>query len=198
MKSAKIISLLVVVAAVPTAFAASASATTVTTFGSNTTFTDLDSEGHVVIDNPIATISCASSATTNIETHGKGVTAAGFILGLSFTGCTNSWHVTVLTGGSIEFHAIGEGNATITSSEATIEATRFGVTCRYATFKTHLGTLTGSVLTGEIGGVEIYDRATLHLQAALEFHSGSFLCGSGATNWTGSYEVTDGPLIVDP
>jgi len=142
--------------------------------------------GHIVLDNPIAKIECTSNLLANVESHGTGVTVKGKVTLLQFgspTPCTNSWHVTVISGGSLEIHAIGGGNGTVTSSGATIEATRLGITCRYATSGTDIGTLTAGIF-GEID-----------ISAAIPFHSGSFLCGSGATTWTGQYALS-GPTNV--
>jgi hypothetical protein len=137
-----------------------------------------EAEGHVVLHNPIAKIECASKVEGTVESHGAGVTAGGKISSLSFTGCTDSWHVTVVAAGSLEVHNSGGGNGTVTSSGATVEATRFGVTCRYATSSTDIGTFTGG------------SPATLDISAGIPFHSGSIFCGSGPTTWTGSYKVT--------
>ena len=159
------------------AFAASAYATTVTS-PTGTTITgnkEGKSEGHVILHNPIAKIECASELNGPIESHGEGVTAAGKVTTLSFTGCTNNWHVTTVTGGTLEAHYIGGYNATITSTGATIESTRFGTVCRYKTENTHFGTATGG------------NPATLHIEASIPFHSGSALCGTKASGLTGTY-----------
>lgn len=196
MKYAKCLGLSAVAAAVLMAFAGTASATTITSSGSTYTgFITLTSEYHVVLDNPIAKIECNSSVTSKVESHGAGVTAKANVLALSFTSCTNDWHVTVVAGGSLEAHALESGDATLTSSGATIEATRFGVSCRYATNFTDIGRLTDGD-TGSGGG--FYTPGTVHVQAEIPFHSGSFLCGTGATTWTGSYGITNLPLSVDP
>jgi hypothetical protein len=170
------------------AFAGTASATTFTS-PLGTIYTGEikgESEGHLVLDNPIAKIECAVALQGKVESHGEGVTAKGSVTALSFTGCTNSWHVTVINKGTFEAHGIGSGNATLTSSGTTVEATRLGVICRYATSNTKLGTLTGGT------------PATLHLEASIPFHSGSFLCGAGSIAWTGSYKATSpATLTVD-
>jgi hypothetical protein len=189
MKHLKLFGLLAIAAAAMMAFAAGASATTVTSGG--TVFTGAlvsEAEGHVILDNPIAAISCASKVEGSVEQHGEGVTAKGNISALSFTNCTNSWHVTVVSAGSLEVHPIaGSSDGTLTSSGATVEATRFGMTCRYATSSTDVGRVTAG------------EHATLDISAAIPFHSGSGLCGSGATTWTGSYGVTAPTnLTVDP
>ena len=188
MKYVKILSLLAVASAALMAFAGSASATTVTSSEGETPKIVASAEGHAVLDNPIAKIECASTVEGTVESHGTGVPAAGAISELSFTNCTNSWHVTVVAKGSLSVTGTGGGNGTVSSSGATVEATRFGVVCRYSTGTgTKVGTVTGGT------------PATMHIEAAIPFHNGSFLCGEGATTWTGSYSVSKpGTLTVDP
>jgi hypothetical protein len=184
MKYVKILSSLAAIAAALASFAGNASAT-VFTAPAGTTYTgpvSLESEGYVPIDNPIAAIPCVSNAGGTVGQHGAGVTAIAVLSNLSFTNCTNSWHVTVVSPGWLEFHALGGGRATVTSTGATIEATRFGITCRYATSSTDIGELTPASFSTT--------HATLDIKGALPFHGGSGLCGSGATTWTGSYKVT--------
>ena len=197
MKYVKILGLLAVAAAALMAFAGSASATSLTS-PTGTLYTGAiasTAEGHAVLDNPIAKIECASSVSgEKIESHGAGVTAKGQIKTLTFGNpvgeCTNNWHVTVVTAGELEIHWKAAGEGTLTSSKATVESTRFGITCRYATSGTSIGTLTDSHKTGA--------TATLDISASIPFHSGSGLCGSGATAWTGSYIVnTPDKLYID-
>jgi len=89
--------------------------------------------------------------------------------------------------GSIFFHWTSGYNGTVTSSGMTVEKTRFGITCRYATSNTTIGTITGG------------SPATLDASGSLPFHSGSPLCGEGATTSTGSYKLTSpSTLLVDP
>jgi hypothetical protein len=192
MKYVKVLGLLAAAVAALMAFAGTASATQITS-PTGTLYTGTVhavSEGHVVLHNPIAKIECESTVDIGSLTHGVGVTAKGTISSLSFTGCTNSWHVTVVTGGELEIHPDtpggGQYDGTLTSSGATVESTRFGVNCRYSTSNTEIGTLTGGA------------HATLSISAAIPFHNGSPLCGSGATSWTGSYTI-DSPtsLYVD-
>ncbi|HEU4738882.1 MAG TPA: hypothetical protein VFS54_07355 [Solirubrobacterales bacterium] len=182
MKFVKTLGLFALVAASLMAFTASAPATTVTS-PAGTAYTGeifLMSEGHVVIHNPIAKIECeALSTIPNIAKHGNAVTAEATLESFLFFHCTNEWHVTTVSQGSIEIHHLtGTNHGTVTSSGMTIEATRFGVTCRYKTLNTDIGTLTGGI------------PATFHLEGALPFHSGSPLCGAGTTKWTGSFNVT--------
>ena len=95
--------------------------------------------------------------------------------------------MTVVSGGSLSAAGItGTNNADVFSSGTTVEATRFGITCRYATNNTTLGTLTGG------------SPATLDLSANIPFHSGSIFCGSGPTSLTGTYLVDKpNPLYLD-
>jgi hypothetical protein len=95
-------------------------------------------EGHVVLDNPIAKIECASSFGGKVESNFL-LFAAGKVSTLSFTFCTNSWHVTVVASGSFQLNTLCCGEGALTSSGATIEATRLGITCRYATNWTPIG-----------------------------------------------------------
>jgi hypothetical protein len=149
------------------------------------------SEGHVTIDNPVASINCASTLEGEVKSHGGGDAISIPITSLTFSGCTNSWHVTVVSPGTLEVHGIpGSKNGTITWSGATIEATRFGLTCRYKTEATHVGTLTGSKDTGA--------TATIDLNGKLPFHSGGSFCGEAPTSFTGSYSIgTPDYLDVD-
>ncbi len=159
------------------AFASSASATKITspTGTTSTANGKVESEGHIVFHNPIAKIECAGSAASTVESHGgAGVPATGNLSSLSFTSCTNSWHATVVTAGSSSINHTSGYNGSISTTGATIETTRFGMSCRYRTENTGLGTVTS-------GG-----PATVHIAASIPFHSGSPLCGSGATVLTGS------------
>ena len=190
MKQVKIWGSAIVVAAALAAFASPASATTATSSAGITFTIEASAEGHVVIDNPIAKIECASTLQGTLNTHGSGVTANVVLGTLTFGSpvgtCTNDWHVTVVSAGWLEFHSIGNGDATVTSTGITIEATRFGINCRYATSSTDIGTITDG------------QNATIDLTAALPSHGGSFHCGTGATTWTGSYTVTKPvPLVID-
>lgn len=193
MKHVKTLTLLAVGVSALLAFTATATAD-VATSPTGTAYTSTfkaESEGHVVYDNPIAKIECASSFEGSITADGAGKPVSGSITKLTFGNpvgsCTNDWHYTVVSGGSLSIQGVtGTYNGDVYWTGTTLEATRFGVTCRYATSNTTVGTLTGG------------QTATIHLVAFIPFHSGSFLCGSGATTWTGSYKVT-GPdsLYID-
>lgn len=169
-------------------FASSASATGITSSGGATPTIKAAGEGHVTIDNPIAKIECAASLEGKIESHGAESTASASVSTLAFANCTNSWHVTVVTAGSLEIHATSAGNGTVTASGATIEATRFGITCRYASSNTDLGALTGSHTTD--------GNATLDLAATIPLHGGSAFCGSSSAALTGNLVFT-APEIME-
>jgi len=187
MKHVKILGLLAVAAAALMAFAGTASADTATS-PVGTTYTGqitASSEGHLVFDNPIAKIECSSSLTGTVTGHGIGKPVSVTLTSFTFTGCTNEWHITTVSAGTLSVNNEG-ATTTVTTTGATIESTRAGITCRYKTENTKFGTLTSGT------------TATLHISAAIPFHSGSFLCGSGATSWTGSYKVTTpDTFIVD-
>ena len=186
MKYLKSLGLIVVLAAMFATCAAYASATTLTSSSGSTPSFSLSSEGHVVIDNPIAKIECAVSMAGKAESHSGGVTVTGNLSSLSFTGCTNSWHLTVVSAGSFSLHATSGGNATWTSSGVNVEATRFGIICRYTTASTDFGTLTNG------------EHATLDLSSAVPVE-GSALCDVGTNTATGSLKMTSPTNVsVDP
>ena len=193
MKYVKMLGLLAVAAAALMAFAGTASATTVTDESGNGTPTihAVNENGHVKLANSIAKIECPSTVEGAVTSHGTGVTTVGSITALTFSPCTNSWHVTVVSGatGSLEIHYVSPGVGTLTSSGTTVDTTRLGVTCTYLTNNTDIGTVTDSSITG--GG------ATLHIEANIPLHSeSSGLCGSGSAKWEGNY-VTTSKLFID-
>jgi len=166
-----------------------ASATTLTspTGTASTPAIHAQNEEHIVYHNPIAKIECNSTFQLQVSEHGAGTAAAGNLTNLTFTNCTNSWHMTTVTPGSLAISWTSGYAGTVTWSGATWEMTRFGVSCRYATNATKLGTLTGGL------------PATIDIEAAIPFHGGSSLCGSGTTSLTGSYKLTSPTsLFVDP
>lgn len=187
MKHLKILGLVAVAAMAMMAFAASASATTVTGPGGETTpaIHAVHEGTHVTLDNPIATIECVSTVAGKVEAHG-GTYAEGEITFLSFIGCTKQWHVTVITSGGFRIEALGGNKGKLFSSGATVETTRFGIICFYATEGnpgTHIGTVTGG------------NPATLHIEGSIRFHGGSPLCGEKPVPWTGDY-VTTGTIDI--
>ena len=183
MKYLKILGLLAVAASAMMAFAGSASATTLTAPAGTTYTGEIVAEnetGHVRLHNPAANIECSSTVKGTVTGHGASVTAEGEISTLDFTPCTGNWTVTGNIGGTLIAHTGGA----ITSTGATVTAVNdsLGITCRYATNATSIGTLTGATSSTT--------HATLDISASIPFHSGSIFCGSGASAWTGNYTVT--------
>ena len=188
MRHLKILGLLAATGALLTILAGSARADTATSdTGDRFTGTIYaEAEGHVVLDNPIFPIKCASVTWGNIISDGPGNPVLATNEFLSFTNCTDNWHVTVASEGTVSFNGTGGYEADVFSTGATVEATRFGISCRYVTNNTTIGTLTGG------------NPATLHISASIPFHSGSIFCGSSATAWTGAYKVAfPTPLYID-
>ncbi|HEU4738612.1 MAG TPA: hypothetical protein VFS54_05965 [Solirubrobacterales bacterium] len=149
---------------------------------------EAESEGHLVIDagGGLPKIECASKLAGSFESHGEGKPASTKLTTLDFTGCTNSWHVTTVAPGELSVEWINAYSGTVTSTGMTVETTRAGVTCRYQTNKTFIGTLTGGI------------PATIDLGGLIPFHSGSGTCGTAPVALTGSYKYTSpSSLFVD-
>ena len=178
--SHKILGLLALAVTALVALPSVAQATTVTSpTGTNLTGNnEAVSEGHLVFNNPIAKIECSARMAGTVESHGGGVTAKGPVIELVFSGCTNSWHVTAVTLGTLEAHYVSGYNATITSAGARTDATRLGVTCVYETNNTDLGLATGG------------NPTTMHITASIPINTSesSGLCGSGNIKMEGSYK----------
>ncbi|HEY6730859.1 MAG TPA: hypothetical protein VI039_07535 [Solirubrobacterales bacterium] len=135
-------------------------------------------------------VSCASSSfSMNIENSGPGVTASGKLTSLAFSECSGG-DVTVQTRGSLEIHALGSGDGTVTWSNGRIlvlHTTPFGINveCDYGSSGTHLGTI----------DTNVFGTATLDWNiTALPVVEGNFLCGS-SVEWIGSYILT--PTVAD-
>lgn len=176
----KILGLLALAVTAFVALPAVAQATTITspTGTAVTSNKEASSEaGHITLTNPIANILCASTIAGPIESHGSGVTAAGKVSALTFTGCTNSWHATTIVGGTLTSHHTSGYDATVTSTGAKVTNTRFGVTCVYETNNTSMGTATGG------------NPSTLHISASIPIvtSESSGLCGTKNSEMKGSY-----------
>lgn len=174
--------LAVAVVAAMLALTAVASATTVTSPAGTTytgTIVATNENGHVKLQNPAAVIECSFEVEGTVSTHGSGVTAEGGG-SVKFSACTNGWTKTTNAGGTITAHWTSGSNGILTSSGATITSVNdnLGITCRYTTNATQLGTVTGG------------KPATVDIEAAIPFHSGSVFCGSGSVALTGSVVVT--------
>jgi len=172
------------------ALAATAAATTVTSTtggaGGTPSGHAVNEGGHITMANAVANISCASTIEGNIESHGSGVTAAGKNTKIEFTGCTNSWHVTTTSAGSLEVHWTSGHNGLVTSTGTKIDSTRLGVTCVYQTNATTMGTM--------IGG----NPATIKLEGSIPINTGesSGLCGSSSSKIEGSYSSTSAGYVA--
>lgn len=189
MKCLKITTLLAIAAAASMAFAGIAMADSATS-PTGTTYTstaDGQSEGHYVLDNPIAKIECQHEFKGVLNAHGPGLDIIFELKETRLFNCTNEWHFTTVAAGTLRISGIaGSYNGDVFSTGETIEATRFGITCRYATNNTTIGTLTAG------------SPATIDVSGSLPFHSGSVFCGSGATAMTGSMTLSSpSALYID-
>jgi hypothetical protein len=143
-----------------------------------------ESEGHVTIDHPIAGIQCKWALEGTVESHAGNAVIP--LASLTTSSCTDSWHTTTVSSGSIEIIPTSGYNGTVIWDGGTVEMTRLGTTCRYKTEDTHLGTITGG------------SPATIHIKGSIPFHSGSSFCGEEAHPLTGSLKVSSpGSLYVD-
>ncbi|HEU4738266.1 MAG TPA: hypothetical protein VFS54_04185 [Solirubrobacterales bacterium] len=188
MKHIKTLGLLAFVAAVTMALAASASADRVTTTTSGGTTDEtptihmVNESTHVSIVNTAVNISCTATLEGTVTSHEAGKPASVHVTVLPINGCTNSWHVTTISGGSISFES---SNGEVISSGLRIQVTRLGTTCVFETTATKIGTITGG------------SPATLHIEAALALaKESSPLCGSSPAKWEGSLVTTE-PLHFD-
>jgi hypothetical protein len=192
MKNLKFAGLLAVAAAALMAFAATAAASPTLTSPKGTAYfgalhANIEPGEHATLKpQSLPTIECDSTAEGNVTANGTPATISSATLTFGSPACTNNWHVTTVGAGSITISSAG----IITSTGVTVEATRFGVICRYATNGTTIGTLTDSEETG--------GTATMHIHGFIPFHNGSPLCGSTATTWDGAYKVdTPDALYID-
>jgi hypothetical protein len=131
------------------------------------------------------TVSCAhSQLAMKIESHGGSVTASGKVSSWTFTEC--NWPMTVLKAGTLEFHATGGGNGTLTSTGTELLMHTSVGECVLTTNGTDIGTFTGGT------------PAKLDINSsAIPRTGGSFFCGSNM-QWTGSYTfTTPGNLSLD-
>jgi hypothetical protein len=198
MKYVKLLSLLAVAVAAVMAFSTSASADYLaTTTDENTPPVNFETihvtnepNQEISIENAISQIKCqTATAQGKVETHTGGTSkdaATGKLTSLTFTNCTDSWHVTTTALGEIWVDwAVGH-NGVIMGSGTKISATRFFVPCNYETNHTNIGTLTGG------------KPATLHIEGSIPLAVGSSeLCGSGNAKWEGNYVTTSELYVVN-
>jgi hypothetical protein len=191
MKYVKMLGLTAVAAVAAMAFAATAFATTLTSPAGTTYTGKIVAEalgGGIVTHNSSESFTCQKSvAEGTVEKHGAGVTVSGLVSSWDLTECGNSTFK-VLKRGTLEIHATGSGQGTLTSTGMEIEATSALMTCIYTTNATDVGLFTGSNTT----------NATLHLSSSkVPRTGGSALCGAAGTI-TGDYKVTTpSTLYVD-
>jgi hypothetical protein len=146
------------------------------------------SESALVLDSPVAKIECNVNFGGYSEESGEGLPAFEIMTSLGFSECSNEWHGKTYSGGRLEIDWTSGYNGTVKWTGGTFELTRLGLVCRYATDHTDIGTITGG------------SPGTLHINAAIPFHSGSIGCpnGTGATTMTGSFKLTSpSSLYVD-
>ncbi len=187
MKNFKVFGPLAVAAMMSFAATASADGLTLSTGGSTGTPTihAVNENGHVTLQNPIGNISCSSTVEGTPSSHGAGIDVSGSFSHLTFTGCTNSWHVTTEAAGSFWISHTSGHNGELRSSGARVHATRFGVDCYYETDNTLIGTVTGG------------NPATLHIAAniPLDEVASHPLCGTSSAKWEGNYLTTSALYI---
>ena len=165
---------LIVAAAALMAFAATASATTLTspegtTYTGNIAVTATNSE----MDGAFVTVKCGhSEAKGSVEVHGAGKDISMTLSLLTLTGC--NYHTTVKNAGGLE---ITSANAVISRGMEFSINTSVG-TCSFSTNYTPIGSLTeGGNVSWDINSAKIPRTG------------GNFLCGSSYT-WTGGYDFT--------
>ncbi|HEX5526966.1 MAG TPA: hypothetical protein VFX44_07175 [Solirubrobacterales bacterium] len=212
MKYLKFLGLAAIFAAALTAFAGTASATTLT--GSGGTLpagTEIKSvaEGKTILHPPIGDIECEES-TVSGKTSNEGSateTVQGSIESLTFSKCNAT--VTVLVKGSLEIHTsyetvidevegrkvdtritktVADSNGWLTGNGNEVTVEFLGFHCIFKTNGTPLGKVTGSANTG--------GNATLDIEATIPRTGGrsGVFCGSEA-QWTGSYKVTSPSVL---
>jgi len=170
--------------------ASNASATTVTS-PTGTVYTGEikgETKGHGVLDSPVGEIKCRVGVEGKIEAHGASTTASGTGVGNLLEACTEGWHKTTISSGSIEAHWTSGYNGVITSTGAEVMTTIGGITCVLATSNTQIGTVTGG------------SPAVLDIEAKIPVNTSksSIFCGTQAMSLTGSGVVTTpSPLYLD-
>lgn len=176
------------------ALSSSASATDLTspTGTVSTPTIELTSEGHIGVHTGFSDVfkpaECAWKLVGTVEKHGNANSTVVPLKELTMSGCTNSWHLTTVTAGTLEITWTSGYNGTVTWSGATLSVTRSSITCFYSLENTHVGTLTGG------------SPATLHIEGKLPRESGSPACDEpeGLAPWTGDFTVASpSALYVD-
>ncbi len=197
MKYIKTLGLLAVAAAATMSSPASASADYVTTTTGGATLAPgtetihaVNEGGHVTMKSGGVVISCNSTTSGIVEMHnfnGTGMASGALNAeNLTFTGCTNFWHVTTELGGRLDVEHTSGHNGTVFSTGAKVRTTRIGINCVYETKNTHIGTVTGG------------NQATLHVQAAIPVNpaESAEICGTTGS-WEGKYLTTSALYVVN-
>lgn len=197
MKHVKLLSFAFVALAALTAFAGSASATTLTS-PKGTVYTASgkgEAEGGGIYLTSafggFGAVTCKKAGYGGkVEFHGAGITAGGKLSLLTFEECSGATITSpVAKPGSLEVHGTtAANNATVTATggEFILHQTAVG-TCIFLTNNTDIGQLTGSNITG--------GNATVHVSANLEVSSKTPWCGSVA-KLEGSIRITS-PVTLE-
>lgn len=193
MKHLKMLCLAAIAMAATMAFASPALAT-IPTSPAGTVYTGTlagTSEGHVIWHTSFTKTECNGSMEGKIEVHGAGVTGKGQMTSWSYTNCTGNITIFSLKTGTVEIHATGKGQGTITSSGTEGKAIfhAFGVECIYSTNNTDLGVVTDSSLTG--------GKATIDMSATIPRTGGSPFCGTTATLTGTAIVNTPSTIYID-
>jgi hypothetical protein len=139
--------------------------------------------GYIVIHSENApipfTVECNSNfPAANISEHGASVTARMSLGFLNFNSCTNGVTVQSVNTGSMEFHATGGGNGTVTWNNVEVVAhVPLGFKCIYLMSSTDVGTFTG----GTSPTIDLASPTMLRT-------GGSAFCGTGGF-LTGQYKI---------
>lgn len=146
MRHLKIFGAAVVAVAALSAFAAPASATTLTS-PEGTTYTGsikAESEGAISLQGSFTTVTCNTVGLEGtVSEHGATSTIKIPLSWLTWISC--NFIVKILKRGTLEWHSLGNGNATVTWSglEMTVETSI--ANCIFTTNNTHIGTFTGGI-----------------------------------------------------
>lgn len=171
---------------------ASATALTSPTGTVATPFVELEGEGNITIDTRIGSeakpASCNWAVAGQTQNHGKELPVSIALTTLSLTSCTNNWHATPTYRGELTIEGTAGYDGTVTWQTMTVIMTwgGAGVTCNYLIEAAHVGTFTGG------------SPATIDLEGALTFESGSLFCGEAPRELIGSLKVNSpSELLVD-
>ena len=180
MKYMKMLGLALMATTALMAFAASASATVITSPAGTEYTKELDASAteSLFLEASVFNVTCTASTVKGTITTNTTV-ASGAISSLTFSSCDAV--VKVLANGSLEVKSGGEVRNI--NSRVTVE--KAGVSCVYGGGAA--GTKIGTLVGGTTGSMAV--------SASLPKQEGGFLCASTA-KWTGKYTVTSPDTIV--